>query len=101
MSPPGAEAMEPLPELYAIFQGEVCEHSAGKQRKMWLCSLLLLRYCTASLYLLTQQTALLWPLGLSRFSSFALFPAAEENLPLAIFIHCAFSLLFLGEVQAD
>lgn len=23
MSPPGAEAMEPLPELYAIFQGEV------------------------------------------------------------------------------
>lgn len=65
------------------------------------CSLLLLRYCTASLYLLTQQTALLWPLGLSRFSSFALFPAAEENLPLAIFIHCAFSLLFLGEVQAD
>lgn len=42
MSPPGAEVMEPLPELYAIFQGEVCEHSAGKQRKMWLCSLSLL-----------------------------------------------------------
>lgn len=38
MSPPGTKVMEPLPELYAIFQGEVCEHSAGNRRTMRLCS---------------------------------------------------------------
>lgn len=42
MSPPGAEVMEPLPELYAIFQGEVCERSAGNRRKVRLCSSALL-----------------------------------------------------------